>query len=312
MTPVLPIRLATRASRLALWQANYVSSLLQQQIPGLAVEIIEVSTVGDRDRSSALAEMGGQGVFTREVQTAVLDGRADVAVHSLKDLPTETAAGLLLAGVPERAPRWDVLITPRSQPLADWQAIPDGARVATGSLRRRAQLLYARPDLVMCDVRGNVETRLTKLDAREFDLLVLAEAGLERLGLADRIAHRVGPPLMLPAVGQAALGLECRDDDARSCELLGRMTHPPTLAEVLAERACLRSLRAGCHAPVGTLTTISAAGSLTLETIVLSPDGAERLHAVGTASDGDPEALGADVAAQLFQQGAERLLSVRT
>lgn len=303
------IRLATRASRLALWQAEHVTALLQSCAPDVAVEIVEISTIGDRDRSTRLAEMGGQGVFTKEVQAAVLDGRADVAVHSLKDLPTDTAPGLLLAGVPTRGPRWDVLLLPERARLNSLDELPQGARVATGSLRRQSQLRHARPDLQMCEVRGNVETRLRKLDEREFDVLVLAEAGLERLGLADRISWRMSPPLMFPAVGQAALGLECREDDARACELLSRITHAETLAEVLAERSCLRTLRAGCHAPVGTLAAWdAAAGTIGLQAVVLSPDGGDRIAVDIVGAPGSPEEVGREAAERLWQAGAERLL----
>jgi hydroxymethylbilane synthase len=304
------IRLATRASRLALWQATHVTELLRACDPHLTVEIVEVSTIGDRDRDSRLAEIGGQGVFTKEVQAAVLDGRADVAVHSLKDLPTETAPGLVLAGVPERGPRWDVLIAPAGQSIAALDEVPPGARIATGSLRRRAQLLHARPDLAPCEVRGNVETRIRKLDAGEFDYLVLAEAGLERLGLAERINCRLIPPVMLPAVGQAALGLECRENDPLACDLLGRITHGPTLAEILAERACLRTLRAGCHAPVATLANFDA-GRTGLQAIVLCTDGRERLQAEEPLQLADPEATGQAAARRLLALGAERLLQSR-
>ncbi|MCA9054312.1 MAG: hydroxymethylbilane synthase [Planctomycetaceae bacterium] len=307
--PTGTIRLATRASRLALWQAHHVANLLRQAVPDVAVELVEVSTVGDRDLASRLAAMGGQGVFTREVQAAVLDGRADVAVHSLKDLPTETAAGLLLAGVPTRGPRWDSLVAPVGKKLESIDDLPAGARVATGSLRRRAQLLNARPDLVLCEVRGNVETRLRKLDDGEFDAMILAEAGLERLDLAGRISGRLAPPLMLPAVGQAALGLECRDDDSLACELLGRLTDPVTFTEVMAERACLRTLRAGCHAPVGVLTTMNDANKLSIEAVVLSPDGQERIHAVMAGAMESPESVGEEIARQLAASGADRLLN---
>lgn len=309
MSDPATLRLATRSSRLALWQAEHVRGLLTVAAPELRVELVEVSTVGDRDRDSRLAEMGGQGVFTREVQAALLDGRADVAVHSLKDLPTETAAGLVLAGVPPRAAKWDVFLLPAGRTAASPAELPAGARVATGSLRRRAQLLHARPDLVMCEVRGNVETRLRKLDAGEFDVLILAEAGLERLGLADRISGRLTPPQVYPAVGQAALGLECRDDDARACALLGRISCPTALAEVLAERACLRALRAGCHAPVGALATWRDGGELEFEAVVLSTDGRERLHVSRRDSAVNPEDMGRDAADELFSLGAARLLA---
>lgn len=308
-TPSL-IRLATRASRLALWQARHVEELIVRVRPQIRVEVVEVSTLGDRDRESRLAEMGGVGVFTREVQKAVLDVRADVAVHSLKDLPTEPAPGLELAGVPVRGPRGDVVVLPAGRTGASLEALPHGARVATGSLRRRAQLLHRRPDLIPCDVRGNVETRLRKLDAGEFDALILAEAGLVRLGLAERIAFRCDPGWMLPAVGQAALGLECRASDEAIATILRDITDPRTAAEVRAERSCLATLRAGCHAPVGVLVEWpEQSGALRMEGVVLSPDGRRQ---VAASIDGNPQApveAGRRLAEQLLAHGAAELLT---
>ncbi|MBX3436974.1 MAG: hydroxymethylbilane synthase [Planctomycetaceae bacterium] len=309
-SPRTPLRIATRASRLAIWQADHVAALLRAANTALRVELVEVSTVGDRDRTGPLSQMGGVGVFTREVQAAVLDGRADIAVHSLKDLPTESVNGLSLACVPARGMRFDVLVRPQGgsssvDPLED---LPQQARIGTGSLRRQAQLLHHRPDLVLSDIRGNVETRLQKLDAREYDAIVLAQAGLERLGFADRISRVLQPPLMLPAVGQAALGIECRVDDASTTALLQQITDPHTLAEVTAERACLHALRAGCHAPVGVMTEFLSEDQLQLQAVVLSRDGRERFEAIATDCADAAADLGRAVAEKLLMQGAERLL----
>ena len=199
-----PLRIATRASNLALWQANFVADLLRSQDPGQKVELVHVTTTGDRVRDVSLTRLGGVGVFTREIQQAVLENRADIAVHSLKDLPTEPVDGLSLAAVPERASAWDALVLPAGSPLSPTaiRGLPKGARIGTGSLRRRAQLLFLRPDLEFLDLRGNVETRLRKLDDGACDALILAEAGLDRLGLSARISARLAPPELFPAVGQ--------------------------------------------------------------------------------------------------------------
>ncbi len=258
--------------------------------------------------------MGGLGVFTREVQAAVLDRRADLAVHSLKDLPTESVDGLSLASVPERGPRFDVIVLPTSHEgaIASLDDLPQGARVGTGSLRRQAQLLHARPDLQMAEIRGNVETRLRKLDEGEYDAIVLAEAGLERLGLADRVSLILHPPLMFPAVGQAALGIECRLDDAETVGVLERLTHAQTLAEVTAERACLRELRAGCHAPVGVLTEISEASQLRLQAVVLSSDGRQRVNVTVEGEKTSSVHLGRQAAIELCRCGADKLLAIES
>ena len=308
-----PLRIATRASRLAMWQAQHVSSLLRQAAPERDVELIEVSTIGDRDRSEPLSQMGGMGIFTREVQSAVLDGRADMAVHSLKDLPTESVEGLTLAGVPDRGPRFDVLVLPQlhAGTVTSLDDVAQGARIGTGSLRRQAQLLHTRPDLVMTEIRGNVETRLRKLDEGEYDAIVLAAAGLKRLELADRISLMLEPPVMFPAVGQAALGIECRSDDEVTQEVLNRITDSNTLSEVTAERACLRELRAGCHAPVGVLSEITKVDRLTLTAVVLSGDGQQRVTTTceGPASDADE--LGRQLAIDLSRKGADALLATK-
>ncbi|REJ80335.1 MAG: hydroxymethylbilane synthase [Planctomycetota bacterium] len=309
MTPSPPpaaIRIATRASSLALWQAEHVAALLRNQT-ATQVELVHVSTSGDQDRTRPLAEMGGVGVFTREVQRAVLDGRADIAVHSLKDLPTDTVDGLALAGIPERAPRFDVLVLPSGQHAESIDDLPASARIGTGSLRRRAQLLHHRSDLLMQDIRGNVETRLRKLDDGEYDAIVLAEAGLTRLGLKGRISIRLEPPLMLPAVGQAAIGIECRADDEPVIELLQQITDPVARAETTAERACLAELRAGCHAPVGVWARRDD-DQLLIDAVVLSPDGQTTVSSDTSGSLNDAEQLGRDLAGSLLEQGADALI----
>ena len=276
--------------------------------PGRTVELVHISTTGDRDQAGSLRSFGGMGVFTREVQKALLDGRADIAVHSLKDLPTEQAAGLILAAVPERGPLVDALVLPLNSTLPpELSALPQQARVGTGSLRRQAQLLHVRPDLQLLEVRGNVETRLRKLDEGEYDALVLATAGLTRLGLGSRISRELGPPLMYPAVGQGALGLECRADDTETLKVLSRLNDPATFQRVVAERTLLAELRAGCHAPVGSLTWIDGP-TLHLEGIVLSSNGQTRLHAESALPLADAIPLGRQVAADLLAQGADALM----
>lgn len=303
------IRIATRASRLALWQAEHVAWLLKAAAPEATVEIVHISTSGDRDQTGALRSFGGLGVFTREVQKAVLDGQADLAVHSLKDLPTEPAAGLCLAAVPAREETADALVLPsHASKLTALEQLPQSSRVGTGSLRRQAQLRHHRPDVQVGEVRGNVETRLRKLDAGEFDAIVLAVAGLKRLELAGRISLELGPPQMYAAVGQGALGIECRDDDDTLRAILLHLDDPETRSRVTAERALLAHLRAGCHAPVGAATRIEG-GELLLEAVVLSPDGTERLSAAARGLNTAAAALGIQVAELLVQQGAERLIA---
>ncbi len=305
--PPRTIRIATRESPLALWQANYLADRLRETTTRYEVVLVPVSTIGDRDRTEPLRTMGGQGVFTREVQRVVLENNADVAVHSLKDLPSETVSGLVLAGIPKRAPRYDAMILPIDSDITSFESLPGKARIGTGSPRRQAQLLNAYPDLQMAEIRGNVETRLKKLDVGEYDAIILAEAGLRRLGLADRISFLLEPPLMLPAVGQAALGIECRDDDAEVIDLLEQISDAETKAEVTAERACMAKLKAGCHAPVGVLCSMSEK-TLSFEGVVLSPDGRQRFQ-VSLSGDSDaPAELGQRAAELLIEQGAAAVL----
>lgn len=302
------IRIATRASNLALWQANHIADLIRRAAPTVTVELVHVSTTGDRDQTERLRDLGGFGVFTREVQTAVLDGRADVAVHSLKDLPTEPVPGLVLAATPERGLTADALVLPTGSTLTPTiQALPQGARVGTGSPRRQSQLRFLRTDLVLGEVRGNVETRLRKLDEGDYDALVLAAAGLTRLGLAERISSLLAPPLMFPAVSQGAVGVECRESDDPVRQILSAITDQTTLAAASAERSLLSTLRAGCHAPLGVSTSVQA-DSIQLEAVILQHDGSHRWMASAVAPIADAVALGQQVAQLLLDQGADRVL----
>ena len=310
------VRIATRASRLALWQAQHVAGLLKLSEPGARLELVEVSTEGDRDRAGRLDTMGGLGVFTREVQQAVLDGRADLAVHSLKDLPTEAVDGLVLAGVPARGESGDAVIVarPLDRSGADacgLEVIGEGARVGTGSPRRVAQIRHRRPDLELVGIRGNVETRLRKLDEGDYDAVVLAVAGLTRLELAERITAVLDPEVILPAVGQGALGLECRGDDHETIGRLGAIADPVTQLATTAERAMLSRLRAGCHAPVG-VRSGTAAGRLWLHGVVLDPGGTRRVEARLEAEVATADAagsLGVAIADELLAAGAAELIS---
>ncbi len=268
-----PLRIGTRGSPLALWQANHVADLLRQAAPELAIELVKIETAGDQVRDVPLSQLGGQGAFTKEIQKALQAGTVDVAVHSLKDLPTFAVEGLVLAAVPPRGPTGDALISRRH---SSFEALPRGAVVATSSLRRRAQALYRRPDLRLVDVRGNVGTRLRKLDSEGLDALILAEAGLRRLGLGAVITEILDPAWMLYAVGQGALGLECRSADTRARALLERVNDAGTRLAVLAERAMLRGLGGGCQVPVGAQTTRDG-HRLTLRGVVIRPDGGERV-----------------------------------
>ena len=302
------LRIATRASQLALWQSNYVAGLIRSVTSDTVVELVHVSTTGDRDQSEALRSLGSFGVFTREVQLAVLDGRADLAVHSLKDLPTDGPPSLTLAATPLRAGTSDALILPAHQSnrfkLPD---LPHRARVGTGSPRRQAQLRYLRPDLELSDVRGNVDTRLRKLDAGEYDALILASAGLTRLGLANRIHSEIAPPEMYPAVGQGAVGIECRTEDVDLRTLLSFLTDPPTYSAVTAERSLLSALRAGCHAPLGVRTNVIA-DTIQLEAVVLPPSGEHRWMASATSHIANVDDLGKQVADLLRSQGVDQVL----
>lgn len=299
------LRIATRASRLALWQANHVRDLLRERHPGLEVELVEITSTGDVVRDRPLYQVGGVGIFTKEVQDALLDGRADLAVHSLKDLPTEPHPQLELAAVPAREVEHDVLLAPRHRTLAN---LPSGAKVATSSLRRRAQLLAGRPDLEIVDIRGNVETRIRKLHDEELDGLVLAAAGIRRLGLDHEVTENLPAEIVLPAVGQGALGLECRRGDMRTGNLLRPLEDADTRCRVEAERAFLGVLQGGCQVPVGTRTWF-ADELLYLEGIVLDPSGSPSVRLGAAAPRHEAPQLGERLARQAIAEGADVILA---
>jgi hydroxymethylbilane synthase len=297
------LRLGTRGSKLARWQADWVANELRRL--GHAVEIVEIATRGDWEQGSAVASLGATGVFTKEIQNALLAGDVDLAVHSLKDLPTEPTAGLRIAAIPVRASAADVLVTQAGTSLND---LPPAARVGTGSMRRRAQLLHLHPDLQIAEIRGNVDTRLRKLDDGEFDAIVLAEAGLSRLGLAHRITQVLPFDVMLPAPGQGALAIECRDNDEQIIFKVATLNDVATHAAVVAERIVLARLRAGCSAPVGAYAQLAEEYKFHLTAAVLSVDGKKRLVAHADAKWPELAPLGEGVAASLLSQGAAELV----
>jgi hydroxymethylbilane synthase len=299
-----PLRLGTRGSPLALWQAHHVAGLLRPVLADRPIELVEIVTTGDQVHDRPLAQIGGDGLFTKEIQRALQDGRVDVAVHSLKDLPTLTVEGLMLCAVPPRGPSGDVLVSLRHR---SFEALPWGATVASSSLRRRAQMRRRRPDLQLVDIRGNVETRLRKLAEQSLDAIVLAHAGLDRLGLTAHITQILDPQWMLPAVGQGALGLECRVNDAVTRAVLAPLNHWPTAQAVRAERALLHGLGAGCQVPIGAATSVDN-NRLRLRGAVLSPDGSRRIDGEAVADLGEAEPLGERLALQLLAGGARELL----
>ena len=278
------LRLGTRASLLAQWQANWTATQLRQL--GASVELVNITTSGDQQQTTA-GPMVGTGVFTKEIQRELLAGRIDLAVHSLKDLPTEAVPGLVLMAVPARAPVADALVSDRFGTI---ESLPPGAVVGTGSFRRRAQLLHYRNDLEMRDIRGNVDTRLRKLREGQYEAIVLAQAGLERLGLSKNITQLLPLSLMLPAVGQGALGIETREDDVAARAALAALDHAPTHTAALAERAMLAALHGGCAAPIAAWARMEG-DSLALTGRVLDPAGTRKLEATMSAAADDACAL---------------------
>jgi len=302
MTP--PLRIATRKSALALWQAEHVAGLLRQAHPGLVVELVPLSTRGDEILDRSLATIGGKGLFLKELEVAMQDDRADIAVHSLKDVPAALEPGFELSAILPRADAADAFISNHYATLAD---LPNGARVGTSSLRRQAQLRAVRGDLQLLDLRGNVNTRLAKLDEGHYDAIILACAGVERLGMAHRITTRLASPDWLPAPGQGAIAVESRLGDARVAELLGALTDPDTLLAVNAERALNERLGGSCAVAIGAWCVVAEYG-LTLHGMVGDALTGELLHAQADSTTDDPVTLGHQVAAMLLEQGAAALL----
>jgi hydroxymethylbilane synthase len=304
------IIIGSRGSKLALWQSEWVKARLETLEPDVSVRIEIVKTMGDVRLDVPLSTIGGQGAFTKELEVALLDRRVDVAVHSLKDLPTVTPEGLAITATPERADPRDALVL-RAGAISENASLKNlapGAVVGTSSLRRIAQLKHLRPDVQVKDLRGNVDTRLRKLDSGDYDALILASAGLRRLGFGERISAAIEPEEMLPAVSQGALGIETRSDDAETNALVSRLDDRRTRNAVLAERALLRSLGGGCQVPIAAHATVEG-GRLSLDGLVATLDGAEVLRDRIEGDADDAAGLGKELAARLIERGAARLLS---
>ena len=298
------LRIGTRASQLALTQSEWVQEQIQQLLPGVTVELVRISTKGDRILDVPLAKVGGKGLFVKEIEEALLAGSIDLAVHSMKDVPAVLPEGLHIGIVPEREEARDAFVSVKYASLA---ALPQGAVVGTSSLRRKAQLLALRPDLQMRDLRGNVGTRLGKLDKGEFDAIILAGAGLRRLGLQARIAALLPPEQMLPAIGQGALGIELRKSDTGLLSQLQPLHHADTAVAVAAERAFLARLEGGCQVPIGAHAALNQ-GQLSLGGLIASVDGETLLRETCTAPAQEAERLGRELAEELLGRGGKTIL----
>ncbi|MBF4799371.1 hydroxymethylbilane synthase [Aeromonas hydrophila] len=299
------LKIATRKSPLALWQANFVKDRLEALYPELQVELVPMSTQGDKILDTPLAKVGGKGLFVKELETAMLEGRADIAVHSMKDVPVEFPEGLGLHTICEREDPRDAFVSNRFGQIDE---LPQGAVVGTSSLRRQCQLRAARPDLVIRDLRGNVNTRLAKLDAGEYDAIILAAAGLKRLEMAHRITAFIEPEQSLPANGQGAVGIECRLDDHGLHALLAPLEHPETRIRVLTERAMNRALQGGCQVPIGAYALVQGE-EVWLRGLVGSPDGSRVIRDEIRGPLADGEALGHTLAQRLLADGADVILA---
>ncbi|SDK57789.1 hydroxymethylbilane synthase [Microbulbifer yueqingensis] len=298
------IRIATRESALALWQANFVKDQLEHHHPGLQVELLPLTSRGDQLLDIPLAKVGGKGLFVKELEKAMLDGRADIAVHSMKDVPMEFPDGLHLAVICEREDPRDAYV---SNHYAHIDELPQGAVVGTSSLRRQCQLLAYRPDLQVKFLRGNVNTRLAKMDAGEFDAIILASAGLLRLEMRERIRDFIAPEIMLPAGGQGAVGIECRRDDELE-QLLQPLHHADTHARLVAERALVARLNGSCQVPIGCYAELDG-DQLWLRGLVGDPDGSDIVRAETRGPRTEGEALGTSLAEELLAGGADKILA---
>ena len=298
------LRIATRRSPLALWQAEHVAARLRVAHPGLAVRLLPMVTEGDRIQDRALAGAGGKGLFIKELEAAILAGEADLAVHSMKDVPAALPEAMAIAAVLERADPRDAFVSDQHATLVE---LPRGARVGTSSLRRQCQLKHARPDLETAVLRGNVETRLRKLDQGDFAAVLLATAGLERLGLGERIRERLAPETMLPAVGQGVIGIECRGMDARVRSLLAPLDHPATRCCLDAERSLAARLGGSCQSPIAGHATL-AGENIELRGLVGMPDGSRVIADRIAGPKGDAARLGTALAERLLSAGAGALL----
>jgi hydroxymethylbilane synthase len=300
-----PLRIATRKSKLALWQAEHVAQLLRDAHPGLPIELVPLTTQGDRIQDRSLAAIGGKGLFIKELEIAMQENRADIAVHSMKDVPVVLPDGFQIAAVLERADAYDALIASRS--IARLEDLPLRARVGTSSLRRQSQLYAARADLRIETLRGNVDTRLRRLDDGELDAIVLACAGLERLGLESRITIRLEPKVCLPAVGQGVIGIECRSDDVSTQTLLRSLEHRATRCVLEAERAFAERLSGSCQSPIAAHARLQA-GELYVEGLVSEPDGSRMIRDSISGRAEQARSLGRRLAERVMSAGAAELL----
>ena len=299
------LRIATRKSALALWQAEHVQALLREAHTGIEIELVKIVTEGDRILDRPLAEIGGKGLFLKELEWAMLNGEADLAVHSMKDVPANMADGLVLDAVLPRANPYDALVSRDNRLLAD---IPAGSVIGTSSLRRRSQLLALRPDLVVRDLRGNVDTRLRKLDEGLYDAIILACAGLQRLGLGERITETLQMPDWLPASTQGIIGLQCRQEDEHTRALIAPLADADTMVVASAERAVAQVLEATCQVPLAVHAVLDN-GTVSLQSMVSSLDGRNAVRAEGEAPAANAVALGQRVAADLLENGAGKIIA---
>jgi hydroxymethylbilane synthase len=302
--PTSLLRIATRKSPLALWQAEHVKARLMTLHPGLQVELLTMSTQGDKILDTPLAKIGGKGLFVKELERALLDGEADIAVHSMKDVPVELPGGLHLPVILEREDPRDAFV---SSKFASFEALPEGARLGTSSLRRQCQLRALRPDLQILDLRGNVNTRLKKLDDGEYDAIILATAGLVRLGMGDRITVALAPETSLPAIGQGAIGIECRENDPRVESLIAPLDHAVTHTCVAAERAMNTRLGGGCQVPIAGFAMF-AGDSLHVRGLVGRTDGSELLRSEFFGRAEEAVNMGVALAEELLARGADEIL----
>lgn len=306
-SPPRTIRIGSRKSQLALVQTYWVQEQLQKHFPDRHFEVQTMSTQGDKILDVALSKIGDKGLFTKELEVGMLHNEIDLAVHSLKDLPTRLPEGLVLGAVTERENPADALVVHEKHKDKQLETLPEGAVVGTSSLRRLAQLRYHYPHLAFKDIRGNLNTRLAKLDAGEYDALILAVAGLQRLGMGDRIHQAIPSEVSLHAVGQGALGIECRGDDTEVLELIKAIEHIPTRDRCYAERSFLRDLEGGCQVPIGVNTQLDG-DTLTLSGIVASVDGKKLVKDTVTGNASEAEKLGTELAQRMRQQGAQEIL----
>ncbi len=299
------IVIGTRSSKLALWQADFVADAIKKQYPELKVEKRLMTTKGDRILDAPLAKIGGKGLFTKELELEMLEGGIDLAVHSLKDMPTEIPEGLIIASITKRFDPGDVMV---SNSFDSFEALPEGAKVGTSSLRRKAQLLAIRPDLDFEDLRGNVNTRLRKLDEGHYDAIILAAAGLKRLGFGDRITQLLPRKYLLPAVGQGALAIETRSEDGEVRGIVAFLDDGDTRACACAERAFLAKVEGGCQVPVGVYAEPNNDNSLSVEAVIASLDGKRIYRDQVSGSREDGEILGRNLAAELLDMGGRDIL----